>query len=893
MSVRLDELITTSARLTPDAIAVRQWDNTVTYRELVGRAATLAETLQRHGVGPDVLVGVCLRRDPAAWVAVLGVLLAGGAYVPLDPASPPARRTLVLEDSGLTIAVVDDAGAQALAGHELTLLQVPATASTHLPPNRATADNAAYVMYTSGTTGRPKGVVVLHRNAVRFATSTAQIFELGPDTRSMGFAALGFDVSILDFFPPLSRGGSIAFVPDADRVDVGRLQRFLEEHRVTWGMLPPALLPLLEPARLTDLRQALAGGESPGPEQVARWSSPPQRRFFNWYGPTECACVVVGTECAGAWETTPPIGHPLPQCQAYVLDERLDPCPDGVAGELYIGGEQVARGYLGRPALTAEKFIPDPFGGMPGRRLYRTGDWVVREPDHGIVYIGRIDRQVKISGHRVELGEIEAVLRTHPAVAQAVADAGAGASGLLVAYLTPVAAPDLAQLREYCASRLPAHMIPTKVVRLDTLPVNASGKADLAALRRATTVAPAQPVVQPQSGGVSAIWARILGGPAPRLDDDFFDSGGNSLLAMRLAETLRAELGRRVTVEDVLTGRSLGGLTDRVAKAPLSAGPSMRAQRPASLSAAQRRVWFVDKLAGDTPAYNIAFAERLRGPLDLDRLARALPEVARRHEVLRWRLADTAGVPHVAVDPPGHPVPFAVEDFSGRTGDAVAQRLEAEARQRFDLANDCLWRALLLRLGEDEHVLALTLHHTVFDGWSQEILYRDLAHAYAGEIDRLEPLPATFADYVAWLEERERSETDAQWWTDRLRGVATTLDLPRDRPRPAVQTFRGARTLGEIPPGLADSIRALARDLGTTPYTVLLAAFGQLLRRLTGEADLIVGVPVADRGNEAFADMIGFCVDTVPLRLTVADGADFATHVGGCAEAMTAALSRA
>ncbi|WP_412538156.1 amino acid adenylation domain-containing protein [Longispora sp. K20-0274] len=884
----LCDLITEQAARTPDAVAVRQWDAEVTYRELVGRAAALADLLRGHGVGPEVRVGVCGLRTPGVLSAVLGVQLAGGAYVPLDPAHPAERRALMVADAGITVAVVDDAGAAALADSGLTLLRVP-DRTAPVPACPAGPDNAAYVMYTSGSSGQPKGVVVAHRTAAQFATSTAGIFDLDADCRSIGFAALGFDVSVLDFYPPLSRGGSIALIPEADRIDATRLQRFLEEHRVTWGVLPPALLPLLHPERLPDLRHALTAGESPGPDQVARWSAPPARRFYNWYGPTECSCIVVGTEVTGTWETTPPIGYPLPECAAHILDEDLLPCPDGTPGELVIGGPHVVRGYLGRPGLTAEKFVPDPFGTVPGARLYRTGDRVVRDPEHGIVHLGRLDRQVKVSGQRVELGEIEAVLRGLPAVVQAVADV---TDSVLVAYLTPADAPDLTALREHCATLLPGYMIPTRVVRLPALPLNTSGKVDLAALRSITDgpVSGGRAPGTPLEHAVARAWSTVLGVGAPGLDDDFFEHGGHSLLAMRLVEAVRADPGRAVTVEDVFVGRTLGGLADRAEKAAPHVELPVRPGQPPAMSGAQRRVWFVDRLAGDTPAYNIAFAERLRGPLDPAALARALRAVAGKHEVLRWRFPDTGGAPFVAVDPADQPMPVPVDEAADPD-----RWLRQQAQRRFDLAEDALCRVRLLRLGEDEHLFALTVHHTVFDGWSQQLLYRDLAAAYAAELAGAAPdlgtLPATFADYVAWQAERERSDDELAWWTARLRDAPTVLDLPRDLPRPAVQTFRGAGVRAAL--DATGAVRDLATRLGTTPYVVLLAAFGQLLRRLTGQRDLIIGVPVADRGHPAFEPMIGFCVDTVPLRLTVDDTADFAGHVRACAETLTAALARA
>ncbi|MBB5873236.1 amino acid adenylation domain-containing protein [Allocatelliglobosispora scoriae] len=898
------DLFVEQAGRRPDALAVRTWEKTLTYGELDARSSALAAVLVQHGVGPDSRVGISHRRDPSMVVAMLAIQRAGGAYVPLDPTHPPARNRLVIDDAGISIAVVDDAGAAALAGDGLILVPSSAGEPGPAPVNRARPGNAAYVLYTSGSTGLPKGVVVTHANAVAYITTAVEMLDLGEWSRCVGFAALGWDVSVLDTFASLISGGSLALVPERDKIDPTRLQTFMEEHQVTWGLLPPALLPLLDPDRLPSFTHAITGGESPGPEQVARWSAPPGRRFINWYGPTETTIVVVGAELTGTWDTPVPIGHALPDCAAYILDEQMLECPVGTPGELLIGGPQVSRGYLGRPALTADRFIPDPFSGVPGSRLYRTGDLVVRDPDHGIIYLGRLDRQVKVSGQRVELGEIESVLRGHPGVAQAITDVSPSATGLpeLVAYLAPATAPDLIELRDYCTERLPVYMTPTRVVRLDTLPLNNSGKVDMAALRAANApvAVPAEAAglvaYSPMERAVATVWSRVLGVREPGLDDDFFASGGHSLLAMRLVAAVRAELGRAVTVEEIVEGRTLAGFAARVAKAEQTGTAPLRTGQPPVLSAAQRRVWFVDRLAKETPAYNIALAERLHGPIDVDALAVALRAVAARHEVLRWRFPDSGGVPYVHVDPADTEVPLPVVPVDEAT---LREQLERVALERFDLAAGPLWRARLLRLDETEHVLAITVHHAVFDGWSQEVLYRDLGEAYAiavtGAEPVLDPLPATFADYVGWLRDRDAadSETALTWWTERLRGAPTVLDLPRDHARPPVQTFTGSAVRAEIPTATADAVRELAVHLGTTPYAVLLAAFAQHLRRLTGQRDLIIGAPIADRRHPAFEPMIGFCVDTVPLRLTVDDGRDFTTHVRACGDTVMASLAQA
>jgi amino acid adenylation domain-containing protein len=975
------ELFAAQAARTPDAPAVQQWETRLGYAELLDGAARLAARLRRRGVRPEVRVGICVRRTPELVVAVLGVLLAGGAYVPLDPAHPVRRLRAILDDSAAIVTVADEPGQQ-LLGDGTPTVPVSHVGPAEGVPTAVRPGHAAYVMYTSGSTGQPKGVVVSHGSLAAFVTATGERFGLDASCRSIGFASVGFDVSVLDILVPLCRGGSVQLIGDGDRTDPGRLQRFLEEHQVTWGVLPPAVLPLLDPDRLPGLADALTAGEPPDPGQVARWSA--RRRFHNWYGPTETTVCVTGTELAGAGDGPLPIGRPLDGCTAYVLDDRLEPCPPGVPGELCIGGPQLARGYLGLPAQTAEWFIADPFGDQPGGRLYRTGDRAMWRDDWNLVFLGRLDQQVKIHGQRVEMGEVEVVLRGHPGVRQAVVAAEPGPAGQLrlVAYLVPAAtslsgmgpAAGLqaaaaaaerrglrdSRFRKYCAARLPGYMVPSKIVSVGSLPLSVAGKVDLAALRAAAAPPsgepPAGPAAVPSNGAATAVasgvpgqadpadlraaaappsgepsegatpgdaapgggdgggrrtparpgsvtaavaslWTSLLG---PGAGDDFFAAGGDSLLAMRLVSGLAA-MGRQISVEDVFAGRTIGGIAARAAVAP-PAGPKAAVTAAApELSPGQRRLWFVEQLAPGTPVHNIALAQRLRGPLDVPALAAALRSVAARQEVLRWRIRDVGGVPEVAVTAPGGPE-LTVDDqenpdLAKRVTHAQAL-LDAEADRRFDLAAGPPWRARLIRFGAQDHVLAITVHHIVFDGWSQDVLYGDLAAAYRaaaddGNLDA--PVQATFADYVARQRARlaERAGPDAAWWAEHLAGAQQVVDLPRDRPRPPVQTFRGASREIQLTGPPAARVRELADDLGATPFAVLLAGFGQLLRRLTGHHDLVIGTPFADRGDAAFHDVAGFFLHILPLRLRVRDGASFAEHVQRCRDEIAAALAHA
>ncbi|GIJ56358.1 non-ribosomal peptide synthetase [Virgisporangium aurantiacum] len=864
------DLVVARATERPDAEAVRQWESRLSYADLVGAASALAARIRAHGAGPGALVGVCVARTPLMPVAVLGVLASGAAYVVLDPAHPRRRLDDVLDDAGIAVVVADAPGAALLAGSGRTVL-VPEPddrAPTAGPPDPA---GTAYVLYTSGSTGRPKGVQVGHRSVTAFVTAAGVHFGLDGDTRAIAFAALGFDVSVLDLLTPLTRGSSVRLVPDADRVDPARLQRFLEAHDVTWGFLPPALLPLADPTRLPHLRDLVTAGEPPGPEQVARWTAT-GTRFHNWYGPTETTVCVVGTELTGTWDRPVPIGRPLPGCTAYILDGDGAPCPPGIAGELHIGGPQVAVGYWRRPDLTAERFVTRP----DGERLYRTGDRAAWEPDGRIAYLGRLDRQVKIQGQRVEIGEVEAVVRAHPGVLQAVVDA---VDDGLTAYVTPAGAPDLAALREHCARRLPGYMLPTRVVRLAALPLTTAGKTDTTALRT---------VHDGRLAPVAAVWAEILDAPDPRPDDTFLDAGGHSLRAMRLVSALRQRLGRDVSVEDVHAGGTLDGLTRRVLAAPaLPESHPVRAATP-TLSTAQRRIWFVEQVSPGTSAHVVAFAHRIRGPLDVARLRGALATVVARHEPLRWRVPQRDGVPYVRVEPPG-PVPLPVVDA---TEDGLDRFLDMAATTPFDLADGPLWRAAVARLGSADHVLVTGVHHIVFDGWSQDVFLRDLATAYTGVHSG--PLVATFDTYVATLAARaaRTGAADLAWWTDRLAGAPTVCDLPRDRPRPPAQTFRGLRRSTTLDPATTDAVRALARRCGATPHAVLLAVFGCLLRRLTGSTDLVVGVPYADREDAAFEPLVGLLLHILPVRLRIDDDEPVTVHIGRCAEEVRAAAAR-
>ncbi|MFC4857842.1 amino acid adenylation domain-containing protein [Actinophytocola glycyrrhizae] len=875
----IGDLVLAQARRTPDAVAVTQWDRALSYRELAGRAAALAADLRASGAGRGRTVGVLVDRRPELVVAVLGVLLSGAAYVPLDPSSPRRRLADIAADAGV-VAVVTDEPAPPLPG----VPACPVPERTEEPvAGVARPGDLAHVIYTSGSTGRPKGVLTTHGNIVAFATRCAALTGVGAGTRVLGFSSPAFDAFSFDVFLPLLTGGTVALVGSADRADPARLERFVAWHRVDWGFITPAVLRVLDPGRVPGWRTVLVGGEVVEPELVARWTGQ-ARTVWHVYGPTETTVIVLADRVDGAADPAVaeplPLGRAMPGHRAHVVDENLVPVPQGEPGELLVGGDGVALGYLNRPGLTAGMFVPDPSGG-PGARLYRTGDVVRELPDGRIVYLGRRDGQVKIRGQRIELAEIEAVLREHPDVDEVVVEVLPAAAGPeLVAFVGGRERLTGDAAREWCAQRLTPAMVPARVVRRDVLPVNpTTGKIDRARLRADT--APAAPVQDSgHDGGVdlAAIWQRVLGGPRPGPDADFFAAGGHSIAAMRVVAAVREELRRDLRAVDVFEGRTLAGIAERVERAAPLPSPDLPTGNPPTLAPSQRRMWFLDRLAPDSAAYNIAFAERLRGPLDVAALRAALAAVADRHEVLRWRVRDERGTPVAHLVPPGE-VPLPVVDV---TEQDLPARLGADAATPIDLATGPVWRAVLHRLGPDDHVLGLVLHHAVADGWSQAVLYRDLAAAYAGE--PRPALPAGYADYAAWRGTRDArsGEADRDWWREHLSGAPATVDLPRDRPRPPVQTYAGRTASAPFPAELDTAVRALGTDLGATPSLVLLAAFGELLRRLTGRPDNVVGVVVADRAEPAFADLVGFFVDIVPVRLRTGSHTGFAELVRAC-----------
>jgi amino acid adenylation domain-containing protein len=891
------ELVAAWAERTPDALALVWRERAVTYRELDDQAGRLARALRARGVGPDAVVAVVMERSIELVVTLLAVLKAGGAFAPLDPSAPPERRAGLLRllgEAGRVISLE--------TGWEEQERREDLPAGPALP--QPSADNLAYVMFTSGTTGQPKGVAVPHRAVVRLVRG-ADYARLDAGETFLLLAPVSFDASTLEIWGALANGARLVIYPE-DRPAFEELGEAIAGYGVTTLWLTAGLFHQMVESHVAGLggvRQLLAGGDVLSPRHVrVALAALPGCTVINGYGPTEnttFTCCHPMAEAAAVGETVP-IGRPIAGTRVVVVDEDLIPAPAGASGELLAGGDGLARGYLGRPDLTAERFIPDPAAGLagePGARVYRTGDLVSALPDGTLLFLGRIDQQVKIRGFRIEPAEIEAALAAHPAVAAAAVMPLQGKSGLaadrrLAAFVVarPGEAPPAAEeLRGFLRERLPEPMIPAAWAFPAAFPLTANGKVDRRALARLDVVAAGTGESRETAASrtqveeeLAAIWEDLLGISPIGVDDDFFALGGHSLLATQMLSRVRRAFRVDLAPQAVFDAPTVAGLARVVADARGTDLPEITAGlRPERLplSNAQQRLWFLDRLIPRLHAYNLPYAFRLRGPFDAAALERALGEVVRRHEALRTVFAADDDGPYQVIRP--------AEDFHVRSVDlpfAAALALAGEeARRPFDLAADLPLRATLVRLGEVDHVLVLVVHHIASDAWSQDLLWRELSALYrsfaAGEPSPLPELPVQYADFALWQAGRPFQEAMAPqlaWWTERLAGAPEILDLPADRPRPAVQSFRGGCVEMELGGGEARAVRGFARRQGITPFMTLLAAFGVLLHRRSGQEDLVVGSPIAGRNRTEIEGLIGFFVNTLALRLDLGGDPSFA-----------------
>jgi len=899
----LHELVAAQAARTPDAIALVFEQEQVSYRVLEHRSTQLAHCLRRRGVGLEQRVGICLERSPALMVGLLGILKAGGAYVPLDPGYPAERVAFLLQDGQVALVLTQRAldgripvqsGVEQVILEDLweELVQAPETALE----SGVRLRNLAYVIYTSGSTGRPKGVMNTHGAIINRLLWMQSDRLLERSDWVLQKTPYSFDASIWELFAPLMLGGRVVMARPGGQQDSAYLVRVISEQQITVLQLVPSMLRVLLAERhireCVSLRALCCGGEALALDLQERFfASFSSARLYNFYGPTEASIDTTSWECQRAGRRCcVPIGRPLANMQVYVLDARLRPVPIGVAGELYLGGVGLARGYLGQPELTAGRFVPHPFSQQPGERLYRSGDRVRMRADGALEFLGRLDQQVKLRGFRIEPGEIEASLRQHPQVREAVVVVREeGGDRQLVAYL--VASPAGSELRAWLAARLPGYLLPTHLVMLDALPLLPNGKLDRRALPApslredgaATYQAPRTPIEELLAG----IWAEVLQVAQVGRDAHFFAHGGHSLLATRVVSRASEALGRdvplRLLFEQPVLAAFARHLEAEQQPALVADAPLLQAgARPAALplSFVQQRLWFLDQLQPGHAFYNVYHTVRLRGPLQVAVFLQGLRYLVRRHEVLRTTVGLQDGLPVQQIGAPEQALAGVVCDVRSLctlAGEQEALRLaRQEIRQPFDLARGPLLRSTLLRLGEQEYIWLLTLHHLIADEWSLTVLWQELAVCYTagirGQAPILPELVVQYADYAlwqrAWLQGERRAAQEA-YWVRQLQGAPTRLTLPTDRRRPALQRFGGATQRFRLPEALRQELQALSRREGVTLFMTLLAGFQILLSRLCGQEDIVVGTPIANRTRRDVEGMMGCFVNTLALRVRV------------------------
>jgi amino acid adenylation domain-containing protein len=917
----LHSLFEAQAAQTPDRVAVVSEDHQMTYQELNERANQLAHYLWGLGVGPESLVALCLERSLEMIIGVLGILKAGCAYVPIDPDAPAERVAFVLRDARATVLLTQQSLMERLPieGVSVVCLDTgrPALAAQRTDNLYLSMQTTrlAYVIYTSGSTGRPKGVMVSHHEVGRLFASAQPGFQFGDQDRWTLFHSISFDFSVWELWGALLYGGRLVVVPYwQSRSPLDFLELLQREHITVLNQTPSAFRQLLGALPSTTdqdglrLRLVIFGGEALDPQSLQPWFERQDTlsvRLVNMYGITETTVHVTAHTLSvedAQHGGGSPIGRPLPDLQLYLLDAAGQPVPTGVTGEVYVGGAGLSRGYLGRPELTAERFVPHPFSSEPGARLYKSGDLARYLPGGQLEYLGRNDAQVKIRGFRIELGEIEAALEQHPQVSQAVVRVREqpGEERQLVAYVVPGAGPlpSPSGLRAFLSHRLPGYMLPAAFVLLEALPLTANGKLDLRALpapdagerTQGDGSTPAQTLAEEV---LMAIWSDILHIDRVGVQDNFFDLGGHSLLATRMIGRVREAYRVDIPLRAVFEVPTLAELAARIEAArgdtfpAAEIPPLVPRQRgiPLPLSYAQERLWFLNQLAPESPAYNIPVALLVRGDLDRGALRESLNTLIKRHEALRTTFTVTDGVPRQVIAPLQH-IDLQVRDLSGSSPEARQQELQRQATQEvsqpFDLSRGPLLRALLLQAGEGEQILLLTLHHSIADGWSTSILVDELSTLYRAAIARvpfsLPALPLQYADYALWQRQWLQGgvlEQQLAYWRAQLRGAPAVLDFPTDHPRPAGQSYRGNACFFAISPSLSRDLQALSRREATTLFMTLLAAFQVLLFRYSGQTDIVVGTPSAGRTRSEVEGLIGLFINTLALRADLSGNPSF------------------
>jgi amino acid adenylation domain-containing protein len=893
----MHQLFEAQVARTPEAIALVHDQTRLTYHDLNQRANRLAHYLRTQGIGPDMRVGICVERSVDMMVAMLATLKAGGAYVPLDPRYPPERLGLILDDAQPRVVLTDALGAPVLvsaiahAQRELDAVVLDLQADAELWA-KALFDNPAadtvgltsahlgYLIYTSGSTGLPKGVAIEHRNAVNFINWAQREFTAEVLQNCLFSTSINFDLSIYETFVPLSIGGTITLVENA----LALLN----------SPLPVTLINTV-PSVMTELTQAdaipssvrvvnVAGEVLKRPLAEKILATPWVERLCNLYGPSETTTYSTWTSMDRKTGFVADIGRPVANTRIYILDTHGRPSPIGTTGEMFIGGDGVARGYLGKPEMTAERFLDDPFAFLPGARMYRTGDLARWLPDGRVEYLGRSDYQVKIRGFRIELGEIETRLATCDGIREAVVlvrDDTFGEKGLIAYYLSDTALVT-DQLYEWMSATLPAHMVPSAFVWMAVWPLTPNGKLDRRALPEPELDADASRGYEAPHGpievSVARIWSSLLRVERVGRHDDFFKLGGHSLLAMRLVSQIRKEHGIEFTIRALFEAPILTALAERIETATASNLTAIRVIErtgPLPLSLAQQRLWLIAHIEAASTAYHMMSVLRLHGAVDAAALGRALQQVVSRHEALRTRFVLVEDEPRqeIVAD-----CKFEL-DFHDLRG-LVDSKQRALAMgdicfdATFDISRDLLLRALLIRLDDSLYELHIVAHHIAADGWSVGVAMQELSECYAAELAGRAPvlaeLPVQYADYASWQRqwlEQGHFAQQSDYWRRTLDGAPTLLELPTDHRRPAEQTFAGDNVEVRFDPTFTAQLKALGQRHGTSLYMTLLAAWAALLSRLSNQEDVVIGSPVAGRNRSEIESLIGFFVNTLAMRI--------------------------
>ncbi|MER7727954.1 amino acid adenylation domain-containing protein [Streptomyces sp. NPDC096323] len=898
----LPELFETQAARTPDAVAVEHEGTSLTYRELDARADRIAHELAGFGAGPERIVAVALPRGGDLVAALLAVGKAGAAYLPLDLDHPADRIAFMLDEVAPVAVVTTGALSDRLPPrYRRMVLDDPGTAERLDAPatdtvriRRAVPSNTAFVIYTSGSTGRPKGVMVEHRSLNLYLAWTRQAYDSVRD-RALVHSPVSFDLTVTGLFAPLTSGGTVQL---ADLDGTARPDAIREA--AAFVKATPSHLPLLMEIdeKYSPTRQLVLGGESLMGDVLDAWRARhPGATVINEYGPTETTVgcteyrIAPGDPVPSGVVT---IGTPIWNTRMYVLDSRLQPVPAGVPGELYIAGGLVTRGYHARPGLTAGRFVADPFG-RAGARMYRSGDLARWNRDGLLEFIGRVDHQVKVRGFRIELGEIESLIGAHPDVSQAVVIVREDRPGdkRIVAYVVPAGpGTDAAALRSYAAGRLPDYMVPATVVLLDAFPTTVNRKLDRDALPAPETPREDTGDTAPRTAReeiLCGLFAEVLGVERAGADADFFALGGHSLLATRLISRIRTVFGVKMSLRTLFEAPTPGGMAARLEDAdtaPVGPRPQPRPER-VPLSHAQQRLWFLNRLDDTGSTYNVPLALHLDGPVDVPALRAALADLTARHETLRTRYPETAGEPHQQILPPEVSAPHL--DVVACDASRLPAALAAASRYAFVLDRDLPIRTTLFTSAPERHVLLVVIHHIAADGWSTRPLLRDLSRAYAARIrqeaPQWRPLPVQYADYALWQRDTLGDGDDpgaplarqCAYWAEQLAGMPDVLELPLDRPRPAVADHRGEQIHFRLGTDAHRALTALTRTTGTTVFMAVQAAVAAVLTRLGAGTDLPIGTAVAGRADEALDDIVGFFVNTLVLRTDTSGDPGFRT----------------